>query len=890
MKPASIAILLLLSALPLLAAPGAFTLSGSGQCNGPTPHIALTWSASAGATSYDVWRNSANIVTVTGGTVFDDTSVTPNGNYSYFVRATDGSSTTDSNTVIVQAPNCSPPPGAFTLTGNAFCYNAPPDQPPAGRRGAIHLSWPASSNATSYDVYRDGGLFTPIPTGGSYGMDDVSPGLGGHHSYYVIAKNSAGTTQSNTVDVTIPTDVCQAPLPGPFTLDGSASCDPTGPRASVNLSWTAAANATGYQIFRNNSPLTSTTGTSYTDTTANPGQTYNYKVTATNSAGSTDSNTKSINIAIDICPPPAPVASANATCVAGPPAGPAVHVAWSSVPFATSYVVKKSGTPIATLPADATSFDDVNVAARQTYSYTVTASNSQGSATSAQAQVTVDHLPCIPDLPGAFAASANAGCNGSAPVANVSWTGSNGADSYVVNRNGTPVSSTLPPSTPVFHDTTVTSGQSYTYTVTATNGAGNTTSSPANVTVPVCDAPPSSFTASVAPFCAAGSPAVHVSWTAGAGATSYSVSRNGIPISGTLASGTRAFDDTTVTAGQTYAYSVVASNSVGNTTAPAGSITSSANVCPPPAFTLTASATCNPIVSPPQSMVTLSWSAAATATSYLILRDGAQIATVGGSVNNYNDGAGAGTFSYIVRAVGPGGSTDSNTATVTVQPNLCSTPRPDLAATDISMPPAAAQPGDTFTVAITVSDAGDAAAASATTSRIRIGTGTTFAPSDPIVAAIATPPLAPGASTTQTATITMPNLPVGTYYLFLSVDDDHVAGDINPSNNVKRSTAITAQSPPCPLACAASVPSTAQAATPVTFAIQRPPCVNDRAVWTFGDSASATSYSPVHSYAAPGTYHWTLTLIATTGESCSSSGNITITAPTVPPKRRAVHH
>src|SRR3954453_363812 len=126
MKPASIALFLLLTSLTALAAPGAFTVSGSGQCNGVTPHIALTWTASSGATSYDVYRNSANIVTITSGTAFDDMTVTPGGNYSYFVRATDGSSTTDSNTVVIQAPNCSPPPGAFTIAGNAFCYNAPP--------------------------------------------------------------------------------------------------------------------------------------------------------------------------------------------------------------------------------------------------------------------------------------------------------------------------------------------------------------------------------------------------------------------------------------------------------------------------------------------------------------------------------------------------------------------------------------------------------------------------------------------------------------------------------------------------------------------------------------------------------------------------------------------
>src|SRR4051794_33713536 len=581
MKPASIALLLLLTSLTALAAPGAFTVSGSAQCNGATPHIALTWSASAGATSYDVYRNSAYIVTVTGGTAFDDTSVTPGGSYSYFVRATDGSSTTDSNTIVPQALNCLPSPGAFTVAGNGFCYNAPPKRP------AVHLSWPASSNATSYDVYRNGGFFDSVPVGGGIAFDDISPGFtpGQTIPYYVIAKNAAGTTQSNTVDVTIPNDVCQ-PAPGAFTLDGSASCDTSGPRANVNLSWTAATGAASYQIFRNNSPLTSTTGTSYTDTTANPGQTYNYKVTATNSGGSTDSNTKSIDVSSTICPPATPTATATATCVPGPPTAPAVHVAWATAAFATSYVVNRGGTPIsAALPADATSFDDVNVAVGQTYSYTVTASNVQGSATSASAQATVANLPCIANPPGAFEASANAGCNGSAAVANVSWTASSGATSYTVNRNGTAVSAALSPSTPVFHDTTVTPGQSYTYTVTATNGSGNTTSSPANVTVPNCGVPPASFTAAVGVFCNAGSPAVHITWSSSTGADSYIVSHNGIDVSAVLSGGTSSFDDANVTAGQSYSYSVRATGSGGSTTAQAGSITPSANVCPPPAFT-----------------------------------------------------------------------------------------------------------------------------------------------------------------------------------------------------------------------------------------------------------------------------------------------------------------
>jgi len=781
-------------------------------------------------------------------------------------------------------------PGPFTLSGSAFCFNTNTHQP------GIRLTWPASAGATGYEVYRSGALIGTIPAGGAWTFENSDNGMapGQTLSYYVIARdNSGGSFTSNTVDVFIPGDVCQ-PAPAPPILDGSAACDTSGPRAVVNLTWSGSPTATSFRITR--TPTTSgfpvdTTASSYTDTNVSPGQTYTYKITATNSGGSTDSNTKSIDISATICPPATPTAMANATCVNA--STPAVHVTWNTTAFATSYVVNRGGTPISgTLAADATSFDDVNVVVGQSYSYTVTASNIHGSATSAPVQATVLHLPCVPDPPGPFSASANAGCDNNAPVAHVSWMPSPGSASYVVNRNGTPVSPTLSSSTDHFNDTTVVSGQTYTYTVTASNVSGSTTSSPADVTVPTCGIPPSSFTASVSAFCKAGSPAVHVTWTSSTSADSYFVSRNGIDISGLLSAGTSTFDDANVTAGQSYSYAVRASNSTGSTTTQAGSITPAASVCPPPAFTLTASATCNPIVSPPAAMVTLNWTAAATATSYLIFRNGTQIDSVGGSTTTYND-SGASTpqtYTYVVRAVGPGGNTDSNSASATVQPNMCSTPHPDLAAIDVAIALPAGPPGDTIGLAITVANQGSASAP-ATTSRVRIGSGLTPAPSDPVVASIATPALAAGASTTQTSSFIIPNLPSGQYFLFLTVDDDHGSGDVNPANDVKRSAGFFVQgSSSCTLGCSAAVPSSAQAATPVAFAAQTPSCPNVSAVWNFGDNSGATGFAPIHTYSAAGTYHWTVTLTAATGETCATSGNITVTAPTVPPKRRAVRH
>jgi chitodextrinase len=164
-----------------------------------------------------------------------------------------------------------------------------------------------------------------------------------------------------------------------------------------------------------------------------------------------------------------------------------------------------------------------------------------------------------------------------------------------------------------------------------------------------------------------------VNWTASSGATSYVVNRNDAPVSGTLPSGATSYDDTAAPAGQSNSYVVVASNSGGSATATAGNVVPS---CPPSAFSLTATAACSAITSPPLPVVTLDWSAAATTTSYLIIRDGIQTGLVNGNTMTFTDTeAIAGqTYQYVVRAVGPGGNTDSNSVFLAIDPAICGAP------------------------------------------------------------------------------------------------------------------------------------------------------------------------------------------------------------------------
>src|SRR5207244_1597425 len=80
------------------AAPGAFAITTIGQmCSNGSPSTFITWSASNTATSYTVFRDNT-VVNVTTSLRFDDFNVVGGTSYSYFIRATDGSATTDSNT------------------------------------------------------------------------------------------------------------------------------------------------------------------------------------------------------------------------------------------------------------------------------------------------------------------------------------------------------------------------------------------------------------------------------------------------------------------------------------------------------------------------------------------------------------------------------------------------------------------------------------------------------------------------------------------------------------------------------------------------------------------------------------------------------------------------
>lgn len=167
---------------------------------------------------------------------------------------------------------CSAIPGAFTLTTTPECN---------GTTSQIKLTWTSSSNATAYDVYRNGSLYASDITGTQFLNTYLITG-GTSYTYSVKAKNTIGSVNNSNGTVSVTAISCP---PGSFTLSAIADCTATTSR--INLTWTTAANATAYDIYRNGNLYASdVTGNQFLNTyLITAGSTYTYFIKAKNSIG-----------------------------------------------------------------------------------------------------------------------------------------------------------------------------------------------------------------------------------------------------------------------------------------------------------------------------------------------------------------------------------------------------------------------------------------------------------------------------------------------------------------------------------------------------------------------------------------------------------------------------
>ncbi len=542
-------------------------------------------------------------------------------------------------------------PGSFGVAAYPVC------------NAGVHLSWSSSSGASSYRVFRAGQAIGGVLPASTLAFDDSTSGS----SYTVVATDSHGFTFTSN-SVTPPAPNASLCLSGDLQAGEAAYCAVSGP--AVHLAWTAG-SASGYFITDSSGNLVAfvdETNSSFDVTGLNPGGSYRFSVNGTDANDGQFLTTPS-------CPgvPGSLTLFGIISCGNG---SVTFLLSWTASAGAAQYRVGRDGVTIGTTTAR--TFADTAVTAGHAYSYTISALNGSGSTESNTLPATA---PACVSPPGAFAVTASAFCtNGAAPspAVHVTWTASSNASTYVVNRNGAAYSGTFASTKLAFDDLTVTVGQTYTYTVTATNSGGSTLSSGQSVTIagPTCQvSPPSSPVLAVNTICNDTSPVNRLSWTSAAASANYTVFRDLTALSAALPATTLAYDDASVAPGQQHAYFVRASNVGGSSDSNSVNLALPTTICQPPpdAFTLTANTFCD-VSSSPSAKVNLTWTASTNVTDYDVFRDGTPIGTVSGTVFTDNAALAGQSYTYVIRASGPGGTTDSNSVPVHVDPLICTGP------------------------------------------------------------------------------------------------------------------------------------------------------------------------------------------------------------------------
>jgi fibronectin type 3 domain-containing protein len=462
-----------------------------------------------------------------------------------------------------------------------------PPPAPTGLRaqtgnGQVLLTWPVVSGAVAYDVYRSGQdcngyqfLVRVMPQSGSpQSYLDTAATPGARTLYSVTAQTPAGAIAfASPVSIT---PAVQAPS---VTRVTAAAVGAAG-SGRIDVSWQPVFSATRYAVERNTRdgrcPVCRMSGfsvlasvdapeTTFSDVTAAPGNYYEYRIVASNGAGSGDvSNTTPQIYSSYATPTPTPIGPTPTPCgcpsptptpaaISAAPAAPALTVRagsakvlmqWPTSSYAqpdraSTYAVFRGDTAcgpfvkiaqrLAPTSSTPLSYQDDGLVNGRTYYYLVVGANAMGESTNV-AGTAATPFASVP------AAPANVQTYAYLPPGprqiEVYWPNVWDADTYNVKRgttSGGPYTTIAtgvtwnPNSTAATHlDTTIAAGTTYYYVVSAVNASGEgpiSAEAPGRVEVP----PPSPTGLVATATGSAGQ--VRLEWNAAAGAQSYSCAR-----------------------------------------------------------------------------------------------------------------------------------------------------------------------------------------------------------------------------------------------------------------------------------------------------------------------------------------------------------------------------
>jgi fibronectin type 3 domain-containing protein len=393
----------------------------------------LSWTATRDASAYNIYKNGSYYIQVTQTYFTDSICEEKICTTTYQVIALAPGQMLSSNSVekFVDCLTVIPPSPAPVLN--------PPQAYCVGNDSRISLSWTPSENVRYYVTYRNG---ESIPDSNVYDtfIEDSGVESGYTYTYFVIAYGKGGTSTTSENSVTITAIDCTPPLAPALSL--TRGCSSGYPY--VTLSWTDAGNVVSYDVYRgssyNNLSLIATflkgssefNNRTWTDNNVSTSITYYYQIVANGPPGVPSASSSVRSITTLSCLPTTPyLYSIDNACVSG---NPRVTIYWSTDGANTQYFeIFRTGweNPVVVGPS-IRSYTDSSVAPLTTYQYRVDAVGYLGQrASSGSSSVTT--YDCTP--PGNFTLNdPNVFCQDSYPKATLSWTTSTNSTSYDLYR------------------------------------------------------------------------------------------------------------------------------------------------------------------------------------------------------------------------------------------------------------------------------------------------------------------------------------------------------------------------------------------------------------------------------------------------------------------------
>jgi hypothetical protein len=335
-------------------------------------NVSVTWNAATGATGYRIFRATGTLAATQIGTsistvrTFADTSAVPGTIYNYSVKATTALGDSAPSAADTGWRNIAAPTGTSATDGSSTAN--------------VTVTWNAATGATGYKVFRAVGSAAAAQVGTTTAavrtFADTTAVPGTVYNYSVKATTAAGDSAASAVNSGF--RAVSAPA-GVAATDGTST-------ANVTVTWSAAAGATGYKVFRGTGTAAPTTqvGTTatavltYADATAVAGTLYNYAVKAASAAG--DGAASAANTGYRSVAAVTGVNASDGTFTTH------VAVTWTAHPSTavTGYrVLRKIGTAAETTLANVTgrttvSFNDTTIPVGSTGTYRVAALTAAG--------------------------------------------------------------------------------------------------------------------------------------------------------------------------------------------------------------------------------------------------------------------------------------------------------------------------------------------------------------------------------------------------------------------------------------------------------------------------------------------------------------------------------